>query len=207
MFIQILETPNPNTMKFVPGIRLLDSGQTHHFDNAEQCVTSPLAAAIMEVQSVERIMLAEDFIAVSKKESAEWHTTKTLVVAAMIDHLMLGRPILAESVAAGSASSSGSADDGVERQHLAASIDGIESDADPELIEHIKALIEEKVRPAVAQDGGDIDFVAFKDGIVYLRMRGACSGCPSSSYTLKNGIENMLKHYVPEVMAVEKWEE
>ncbi|MDZ5761489.1 NifU family protein [Lyticum sinuosum] len=199
MFIQIVETPNPNTLKFIPGINLLEEkNKTYHFDTVDSCSISPLALSIMSIPSVNKIMIANDFISVTKKEEADWITTKTLIVTTIIDHISQNYPIFLEEhdIINHSLKNNSFLEKNTEKDNINEGI-----------ISHIKALIEEKVRPAVAMDGGDIEFVSFDSGIVYLKMHGACSGCPSSSYTLKNGIENMLRYYIPEIHSVEKVED
>lgn len=177
MFIQTEATPNPATMKFLPGQTVMPSG-TANFEAADAAAQSPLATRLFEVDGVAGVFLGSDFITVTKTDGSDWTVLKPMVLGAVMDHLSAGKPVMEESEAV--------AGDG---------------DDDP-VVAQIKELIETRVRPAVAQDGGDIVFRKFEDGIVYLNMQGACSGCPSSTMTLKGGIENMLKHYVPEVAEV-----
>lgn len=178
MFIQTENTPNPATIKFLPGQRVLESG-TLAFKRGEDLSGSPLAARLMQITGVKGVMLGQDFISISKAEDTDWPMLKPMIMAALMEHLTTGQPIVLdqESVRAGG------------------------GDDDP-LVVQIKELIETRVRPAVRMDGGDIVFDRFEDGIVYLEMQGACAGCPSSTATLKSGIENMLKHFVPEVIEV-----
>lgn len=180
MFIQTESTPNPSTLKFLPGREVMASG-TADFANAEEAATrSPLAAKLFEIDGVASVFLGGDFITVGKTDAATWTTVKPLVLSAVMDFFGSGLlPVVVESA---KAAASGEETD-VERQ--------------------IRELLDTRVRPAVAQDGGDIIFRSFEDGIVYVHLQGACSGCPSSTATLKHGIENMLKYYVPEVVAVQ----
>lgn len=188
MFIQTEDTPNPETMKFLPGQPVLGEGNVRDFDGAEAAEASPLAAALFELGFVARVFLGSDFITVTKSQG-DWQDLKPAVLGVIMDHFVSGRPMLAEDDAP-------AADRGSTEY----------SDEDAEIVEQIVELLETRVRPAVAQDGGDIVFNHFEDGVVYLHMRGACAGCPSSTMTLKSGIENLLKHYVPEVVRVEQAE-
>jgi len=183
MFIQTEATPNPNTMKFLPGQDVLGTG-TAFFTDKDNAAKSPLAAALFEIKDVRAVFYGSDFITVTKAEDAGWEVIKPPVLTTIMEHYVSGKPLIVEAGAAATASRSYSADE-------------------QEIVDQIKELLETRVRPAVAQDGGDIIFHAYEDGIVKLEMHGACSGCPSSTATLKQGIENMLKHYVPEVIAVE----
>ncbi|CCG41658.1 NifU family protein [Magnetospirillum molischianum] len=178
MFIQTEPTPNPSTLKFLPGTDVMPSG-TADFKTAESAVASPLASRLFAIDGIAGVFLAADFISVAKAEDAEWQVIKPQVLAAIMEHFSSGQPVV-EGLA-----------------------DAAEASEDDALVTQIKELIETRVRPAVAQDGGDITFRGFRDGIVYLHLQGACSGCPSASATLKHGIENMLKYYVPEVQAVQ----
>ena len=185
MFIQTEVTPNPATLKFLPGRTVLGDGTLERRDKAE-AVKSPLAEKLFDIQGVGGVFLGSDFITVTKQD-AEWPQLKPAILGAIMEHFMSGAPLL-------KAGESGGNDD--ENEFF--------ESADEEIVTTIKDLIETRVRPAVANDGGDITFRGFKEGIVYLHMKGACSGCPSSSATLKAGVENMLKHYVPEVTRVEQ---
>lgn len=188
MFIQTEATPNPDTLKFLPGMPVLENG-TLEYATPEEADASPLAARLFGVQGVDRVFLGADFVSVTKTPDADWKHVKTMALAAIMDHFMSGMPVVNEGVTATPSKTSEIV---------------YEGDA-AEIVEEIKELIETRVRPAVAQDGGDIQFDRFdpESGLVTLRMRGACAGCPSSTMTLKQGIENMLRHYVPEVTAVE----
>ena len=183
MFIQTETTPNPQTLKFIPGVPVMAAGGTAFYTDREAAAASPLATALFEVEHVRAIFLGADFVTVTRAEDAAWDIMKPALLTTIMEHFVAGRPVL------GSANKT---------EAPAASDD----DGD-EVVAQIKELIETRVRPAVAQDGGDIIYKGFKDGIVQLELHGSCSGCPSSTATLKNGIENMLKHYVPEVLAVE----
>jgi Fe-S cluster biogenesis protein NfuA len=186
MFIQTESTPNPATLKFIPGRDVLGEG-VMDFPSAEAASASPLARALFEVGAA-GVMLGSDFLTVTKPAGTPWEHVKPAYLAAIMDHYMSGAPVLVEG-----------ASTGVGEAHVAY------DEETQGIVAEIKDLIEKRVRPAVASDGGDIVFHKFdKDtGVVFLTMRGACSGCPSSLMTLKAGIENLLKHYVPEVIAVE----
>lgn len=179
MFIQTESTPNPATMKFIPGVEVLTSG-TADFRDPEEAARSPLAQRLFQVDGIEGVFLAVDFISVTKAETKEWHALKPAVFGILMEHFSAGRPVLL-------------ADSAAEPKH---------AEEDSEIVAQIKELLDTRVRPAVAQDGGDIVFHGFENGVVYLHMQGACAGCPSSTATLKMGIENMLKHYIPEVVEV-----
>ena len=181
MFIQTEYTPNPATLKFLPGRQVMASG-TADFADASTAGRSPLAEILFGIDGIERVFFGSDFVTVTKREDKEWAVVKPAVLGAIMDHYTSGKPIVVE----GAAESKSTEADG----------------ENAELIEQIIELIDTRVRPAVAQDGGDIVFKDFKDGVVTLHMQGACSGCPSSTATLKMGIENMLKHYIPEVIEV-----
>ncbi len=189
MLIETEPTPNPATLKFLPGQTVMTSG-TRDFATPEDAEASPLAEAIFSTGDVEGVFFGRDFISVTAAPSVEWRDLKPQVLGVLLDHFSSGAPLFK----AGSAS-------GIE---IAPDISEIEEDpADAEIVAQIRELIETRVRPAVAQDGGDIVYRGFAKGVVYLGLHGACSGCPSSTMTLKNGIEGLLKHYVPEVEAVE----
>lgn len=187
MFIQTEATPNPETLKFLPGQAVLGEGALE-FANESDAQASPLASAILALSGVDRVFLGGDFISISKSPSADWKHVKPMALAAIMDHYMSGLPVLNDNAKTAATSSE----------------DAYEGAA-AEIVAEIKELIETRIRPAVAQDGGDIVFDKFDmdTGLVTLHMRGACAGCPSSTMTLKQGIENMLRHYVPEVTAVE----
>lgn len=184
MFIQTESTPNPNTMKFLPGM-IVNPENPIGFTEAKQALNrSPLATALFHIEEVKGVFIGSDFITITKEETTSWEMLKPLVLTTIMEHLVSGKPALIDTTSAATPSSTE------------------EEDADP-IVQQIKEIIETRVRPAVAQDGGDIVFHGFEDGIVKLELHGSCSGCPSSTITLKSGIENMLKHYVPEVIAVE----
>lgn len=183
MFIQTEATPNPATLKFLPGRPVLPYGTLEMRDKAE-AAQSPLAARLFEIPGVGGVFFGADFITVTRT-GGEWQQLKPPILGAIMEHFMSGRPLLAD----GAEAKSGEEDEFFE-------------DKDTETVEIIKEIIENRVRPAVANDGGDITFRGFKEGVVYLNMKGACSGCPSSTATLKHGIQNLLQHYVPEVVEV-----
>lgn len=190
MFIQTQPTPNPATLKFLPGQDVSPS-TPYEFASAGEASASPLAAALFGVTGVTGVFFGSDFVSITKDEDADWAVVKPQALAAIMDHFVSGAPLLADH--ASSAGPSDGEDDIVYEGETA------------EIVAEIKELIATRVRPAVANDGGDIIFKRFDagTGIVYLSMRGACSGCPSSAMTLKSGVENLLRHYVPEVTAVE----
>ncbi len=179
MFIQTEPTPNPSTLKFLPGRDVLGKG-TADFANAAAAARSPLATRLFGIEGVASVFLGVDFITVGKAATQEWDVLKPLVLSAIMEHFSANLPVIEES---------------------AATPDG--DDSDTPVVKQIKELLDTRVRPAVAQDGGDITFRSFDDGIVYLHLQGSCAGCPSSTATLKHGIENMLKYYVPEVVSVQ----
>jgi Fe-S cluster biogenesis protein NfuA len=180
MFIQTEATPNPVTLKFIPGKPVLSAG-TAEYRSKTDAAGSPLARRLFEIDGVSGVFLGSDFISVTKN-NAEWQHLKPMVLGAIMEHYMSG----AEAADAAN-------DEGLENF----------DPADSDVVATIKELLESRVRPAVAQDGGDITFAGFRDGVVYLHMRGACSGCPSSTATLRHGIENLLKHFCPEVQEVQ----
>ena len=186
MFIQTEATPNPATLKFIPGRTVLGSG-TMEFTSREAAARSPLAEKLFGVPGVTSVFYGSDFVTVTKDDS-DWQHLKPAILGAIMEHYMSGAPLLAD----GSAGSDEAADEQ----------DEFYRDEDAETVATIKDLIETRVRPAVAGDGGDITFRGFKDGIVYLNMKGSCSGCPSSTATLQHGIQNLLKHFVPDVVEV-----
>ncbi|MBI1328908.1 MAG: NifU family protein [Alphaproteobacteria bacterium] len=187
MFIQTESTPNPQTLKFLPGRTVMGEGAVADFPDKASAQRSPLAAALFDLDAVSRVFYGADFISVTK-DGAEWQHLKPAILAAIMDHFTRDLPLM-----------TGGAD---ERDDDA---EPVYSGEDAEIVDQIKELIETRVRPAVAGDGGDIVFKRFDppSGVVYLHLRGSCAGCPSSTITLKNGIENMLRHFVPEVNAVE----
>jgi Fe-S cluster biogenesis protein NfuA len=184
MFIQTEATPNPATLKFLPGRDVL-VGEPRDFRDAATATASPLAGALFEIPGVTGVFLGSDFISVTKDQT-EWAHLKPQILGVIMDHFLSGRPIMAEGGAAEPAG------------------DEFFDEVDTETVEVIKELIATRVRPAVAMDGGDITFKGYRDGTVYLHMQGACSGCPSSTATLKSGIENLLRHFVPGVEAVQQ---
>jgi Fe-S cluster biogenesis protein NfuA len=177
MFIQTQVTPNPATLKFLPGQDVAPA--TFEFKSRDESGNSPLAQRLFGITGVENVFLGKDFVSVSKASNTDWSMLKPMILAALMEHFSTGQPIV-----------------------LNATKEQNNSEQDSAIVTQIKELIETRVRPAVMMDGGDIVFDSFEDGIVYLRMRGACAGCPSSTMTLKSGIENMLRHYVPEVTEV-----
>jgi Fe-S cluster biogenesis protein NfuA len=187
MFIETEATPNPATLKFIPGRDVTGSHGAADFTSAAETEgRSGLAARIFAVGDVARVFLGSDFVTVTKAEAADWQALKPRVLGAIMEHYLTGLPVL---------------------EGLAAEEDEEDGDpADAEIVAQIKELLDTRVRPAVAGDGGDIVFRGFRDGVVRLHLQGACSGCPSSRATLKHGVENMLRHYVPEVVAVEQVE-
>ncbi|MDH4386374.1 MAG: NifU family protein [Caulobacter sp.] len=186
MFIQTEATPNPEVLKFLPGREVLGTG-SREMSSAQDAALSPLATALFEIDQVARVFLGPDFLTVTRAEGGDWAFLKAPILAAIMDHYTSGRPVL----------EAGDTDQTDEPEY-----DGETA----QIVAEIKELLDTRVRPAVAQDGGDIVFSRFEieTGTVYLHMRGACSGCPSSAMTLKAGVENMLRHYVPEVMRVEQ---
>jgi Fe-S cluster biogenesis protein NfuA len=182
MFIQTESTPNPATLKFLPG-RAVVPGATANFTTAEDAAKrSPLAQALFAVPGVTGVFLGADFVTVTKEEDQDWYHLKAAILGAIMEHFTAGKPVMT----------------GAEAPAAAAGDTG----EDSEVVVQIKELLDTRVRPAVAQDGGDITFHGFEQGVVYLHMQGSCSGCPSSTATLKAGIENMLRHYIPEVHEV-----
>jgi Fe-S cluster biogenesis protein NfuA len=177
MFIQTEETPNPSTLKFIPGRTVMPDGAAD-FRSAAAAARSPLARALFDIEGVNGVFLGADFVSVTKHPDGAWFGLKPAILAAILDHYTSGLPVIepGEAVA--------------------------DTAEDSEIVVQIKELLETRVRPAVAQDGGDIVFESFDDGVVYLQMHGSCSGCPSSTATLKAGIENMLRYYIPEVLEV-----
>jgi Fe-S cluster biogenesis protein NfuA len=188
MFIETETTPNPATLKFLPGQPVMTSG-TRDFASHEEAEASPLAEALFDTGEVTGVFFGRDFVSVTAAPGVDWSMLKPQVVATLLDHFVSQAPLFAGGDASGFS--------------VPPEEEAIEEDpADAEIIDQIKDLIETRVRPAVANDGGDIRYRGYRDGVVYLTMQGACSGCPSSSATLKQGIEGLLKHYVPEVHEV-----
>lgn len=180
MFIQTENTPNPATIKFIPGVPVMENGVAE-FSDADAAAKSPLAEKLFTIPGVRGVFYGSDFISVTKEDAQDWQTMKAPIMGSILQHFSMQAPLFKDGA-------------------------GAMTEADDDLLDEIskqvKELIEKRVRPAVAMDGGDISFEKFDKGIVYLRLSGACSGCPSSTITLKNGVENMLRHYVPEVLEV-----
>ena len=185
MFIQTEATPNPATLKFLPGQTVTQSGSAD-FPSAGAAATSPLASRIFAVDGVVGVFLGPDFVSVSKNDTVDWAHIKPAILGSIMEHYQSGQPAIA-----GTGEVAG--ETGGHADH---------EGPDAEIVGQIKELLDTRVRPAVAQDGGDITFHGFDRGVVYLTMKGACSGCPSSTMTLKHGIENLLRHYIPEVTEV-----
>ncbi|MBT5575275.1 NifU family protein [Alphaproteobacteria bacterium] len=179
MFIQTEETPNPATLKFIPGVDVMSAGNAE-FNSVEEAKNAPLARRLFQIDGVQSVFLGLDFIAVTKIESLEWFSLKPALLAGIMEHYASGLPVI----------------------EILDEVSSQSNETDSETVQQIKHLIDTRVRPAVAMDGGDIIFSSYEDGIVTLQMRGACQGCPSSAATLKMGIENMLRHYIPEVKEV-----
>jgi Fe-S cluster biogenesis protein NfuA len=182
MFIQTESTPNPATLKFLPGQAVMPSG-TADFPTSEAATNSPLALRIFAVDGVTAVFFGPDFITVTKEEPVDWNHIKPAILGAIMEHFQSGQPVM-------------------QGEGLAAAGHADHSGEDSDIVNQIKELLDTRVRPAVAQDGGDITFHGFDRGVVYLHMQGACAGCPSSTITLKMGIENLLRHYIPEVTEV-----
>ena len=180
MFIQTQDTPNPATLKFIPGVPVMSQG-TADFADMDAAKPSPLAHRLFQVDGVKNVFLGADFVAVTKADSLDWFALKPAILAGIMEHYASGLSVIEDGAT-------------VEDPH--------QDSADSETVKQIKQLLDTRVRPAVAMDGGDIVFQGFDDGVVTLQMRGACQGCPSSTATLKMGIENMLRHYIPEVREV-----
>ena len=182
MFIQTESTPNPATLKFLPGQTVLEAG-TADFPTPDAAESSPLASRLFAVEGVSGVFLGNDFVTVTKAEGVDWDHIKPSLLGAIMEHVQSGQPAVEGGAVAGAGHAEHDGPDG-------------------EVVRQIKELLDTRVRPAVAQDGGDITFHGFDRGVVYLHMQGACAGCPSSTLTLKMGIENLLRHYIPEVIEV-----
>jgi len=182
MFIQTESTPNPATLKFLPGQAVLDTG-TADFPSAEAAAKSPLARRIFAAGGVTGVFFGNDFVTVTKAEGIEWPHVKPQILGAIMEHFQSGQPVIEGDGAPAGGHAEHTGEDG-------------------EIVRQIKELLDTRVRPAVAQDGGDITFHGFREGVVFLNMKGSCAGCPSSTATLKHGIENLLRHFVPEVSEV-----
>lgn len=188
MYIETETTPNPATLKFLPGQPVMAAG-TREFTSPEDAAASPLAEALFDLGEITGVLFGREFISVTAAPGVSWAALKPQVVALLLDHFVSGAPLFSGADASGIAVPGNDADMG-------------DDPADADVVAQIKDLIETRVRPAVANDGGDIIYRGFREGVVYLTMQGACAGCPSSSATLKHGIESLLKHYVPEVSEV-----
>ncbi len=180
MFIQTEQTPNPASLKFLPGCEVMVRG-TAEFKNVGEAHVSPLAERLFKIHGVAGVFLSGDFVTVTKANDFDWSLLKPQILGAIMEHFTTGQKVMLNEDAAPASSA---------------------NPDDDEIVKQIKELLETRIRPIVAQDGGDIVFSSFEDGVVYLHMRGACAGCPSSTATLKSGIENMLKHFIPEVEEV-----
>ncbi|MDP7142358.1 MAG: NifU family protein [Alphaproteobacteria bacterium] len=177
MFIQFEETPNPNTLKFLPGVKVLSSG-TRDYQTIDDAGQSKLAQSLFQLTGVDGVFLATDFVSVTKTEDEDWDLLKPHILGVIMEHYASGLPVVDDEQT-------------------------VSTDDLDEISLQIKELIDTRVKPSVAMDGGNIEFVSYDEGVAYLRLEGACSGCPSASITLKSGVENMLRHYVPEVVRVE----
>ncbi|KAG8228199.1 hypothetical protein J437_LFUL004324 [Ladona fulva] len=186
MFIQTQETPNPNSLKFLPNSKVLESGKTMDFPSLRDATNSPLAKLLFRIEGVRSVFFGPDFITISKEEDAEWRILKPEIFATIMDFYSSGLPIMKEEKP---------------------SPDTVVSEDDSEIVQMIKELLDTRIRPTVQEDGGDIFFVGFEDGVVKLKMQGSCTSCPSSTVTLKNGVQNMLQFYIPEVISVEQVED
>ena len=188
MLIETEATPNPATRKFLPGLPVMEAG-SRDFPSAEAAAASPLAEALFATGDVEGVFFGRDFISVTALPDVDWRGLEVDILQILLDHFSSGTPLFRPGTAAGI--------------HIDAAPSIEEDPADADIVDQIKELLETRVRPAVAQDGGDIVYRGYKDGTLYLAMQGACSGCPSSAVTLKRGVESLIRHYVPEVEAVE----
>ncbi|WP_068080460.1 NifU family protein [Novosphingobium rosa] len=188
MFIETETTPNPASLKFLPGQQVMPAG-SREFTNDEEAAASPLAEALFSLGDVTNVFFGRDFIAVTAGEGVDWSALKPQVVAILLDHFISGAPLFA-------AASADFKVPGEDDEDLG------DAPEDADIIDQIKDLLETRIRPAVANDGGDVLYRGYREGVVFLKMQGACSGCPSSSATLKNGIESLIKYYVPEVTEV-----
>lgn len=180
MFIQTEVTPNPQSLKFLPDRKVMGEAEPLSFTDSGLCENSPFAKQLLEIEGVTGVFLGSDFVTITKKADADWFTLKPFILNTLMKLFVNDFPVVLDKLDRDTAT----------------------NDSDDPIVKQIKELLDTRIRPAVAQDGGDIVFDSFQEGIVYLKMQGSCSGCPSSSATLKTGIENMLKYYVPEVMEV-----
>ncbi|XP_055587048.1 NFU1 iron-sulfur cluster scaffold homolog, mitochondrial-like [Uranotaenia lowii] len=183
MFIQTQDTPNPDSLKFLPGVAVLEKGQTMDFPSKMSSLGSPLAKLLFRIEGVSSVFFGPEFVTISKEEDAEWRLIKPEVFAVMMDFFASGLPVVTDVKPTG---------------------DTQINDDDDETVQMIKELLDTRIRPTVQEDGGDIIFMGFDDGVVKLKMQGSCSSCPSSIVTLKNGVQNMLQFYIPEVVSVEQ---
>ena len=190
MFIQTEATPNPATLKFLPGKEVLPAGTADFRDAESARAASPLAGRLFDIPGVTGVFFGFDFVTVTKEDGPDWQHLKPAILGAIMEHFMTGAPVMATG---GQAAADRADQDGE-----------FYDSADKEIVVTIKELLETRVRPAVAQDGGDITFRGYENGTVFLHMKGACAGCPSSTATLKHGIQNLLRHFVPEVQQVEQ---
>ncbi len=190
MFIQTESTPNPATLKFLPGKEVLAAGTADFRDADSAAASSPLAGKLFAINGVTGVFFGYDFVTISKQDSVEWQHLKPAILGAIMEHFMSGAPVMASGQQAN--------DERIEQEGE------FYDKADEEIVVTIKELLDTRVRPAVAQDGGDITFRGYENGTVFLNMKGSCAGCPSSTATLKHGIQNLLKHFVPEVQQVEQ---
>ncbi|AAW71001.1 NifU family protein [Wolbachia endosymbiont of Brugia malayi] len=187
MFIQIEETPNPNTLKFLPGFAILNERETADFSNPDEIKNSKLAADLFQIEHVIRVFFGHDFISVTKSDGISWDILKVEILTTVMDHFTSGGKALDRK---------GVNDNNIPDEEFF-------DENDIEIVNRIKELMENYIKPAVAQDGGDIKFRGYKDGIVYVELQGACSGCPSAAITLKQGVQNMLCYHIPEVSGIE----
>ncbi len=185
MFVQIEETPNPNTLRFIPECKVLDE-KPYNFTNKDDAKISPLATRLFEVEDVTGVLLGLDFIAITIKDADDWVLNKPKIISYIVDFFASNQSVIKEGKA----------------NQVSNKEEKTYTEQEQAIVDRIKQLIEEQVRPAVAMDGGDIVFSDYIEGVVYLEMQGACQGCPVSSVTLKNGVENLLKYYIPEVKEV-----
>ncbi|KAL3273673.1 hypothetical protein HHI36_015103 [Cryptolaemus montrouzieri] len=184
MFVQTQETPNPNSLKFLPGVKVLESGQTIDFPNSQAAYCSPLGKLLFRIEGVKSVFMGPDFITVTKSDDdIEWKILKPEIFATIMDFFVSGLPVLKDAQP---------------------NSDTQINEDDSEIVQMIKELLDTRIRPTVQEDGGDIIFLGYDNGIVKLKMQGACTSCPSSIVTLKNGVQNMLQFYIPEVVAVEQ---
>jgi len=190
MFIQTEATPNPATLKFLPGREVLAEGTADFRDSASAREASPLAGRLFDIAGVTGVFFGYDFVTITKGDGPDWQHLKPAILGAIMEQFLSGQPVMSSAAQA--------------RGDAAETDDEFYDKADEEIVLTIKELLETRVRPAVAQDGGDITFRGFENGTVFLNMKGACSGCPSSTATLKHGIQNLLRHFVPEVQQVEQ---